>query len=169
MIRVILSVGDNMTIMIAYYSWQGHTEKVAKALADSLDAELVKIEAEKEVGMFSKVMKAAFAKKAPIKPCKTDLAGVDQLIIASPVWVGKIPPYMNEYLDNVTGAEGKPFYVVMEMGGSGAESATKLIRKHLENKGMTFVSSTATIEKEVESGEFMKKVEDFAKEIRGES
>lgn len=154
-----------MGIMIAYYSWQGHTEKVAKSLAAVLDAELVRIEAAKEIGIFSKAMKALLTKKAPIKPCKTDLSGVDKLVVASPVWAGKIPPYMNEYLDSVTGAEGKPFYVMMEMGGKGAESATAVVRKHLESKGMKFVSSEATIEKEVDSGEFMKKVEKFAEEI----
>jgi len=154
--------------MIAYYSWQGHTKKVAEALAGALDGELVRIEAFKKGNIFLMGMKAYFSGKAPIKPCRTDLSGVDKLIVASPVWGGKIPPYMNEYLDQITGAEGKPFHVLMEMGGRGAESAIAVVRKHLESKGMKFISSTATIEKEVNSGEFMKKVEEFAKEIKRE-
>ena len=31
-----------MTIRIVYYSWKGHTEKVAATLAKLLDAEMIK-------------------------------------------------------------------------------------------------------------------------------
>jgi hypothetical protein len=42
------------------------------------------------------------------------------------------------------------------------------VRKRLERKGMKFVSSASTIEKEVDSGEFVKTVEAFAAGIRKE-
>ncbi|HUH78422.1 MAG TPA: NAD(P)H-dependent oxidoreductase [Methanoregula sp.] len=155
-----------MTIRIAYYSWKGHTEKVATALAKLLDAELVRIEPVRDSGMAGKAMKAAFRMRSPIKPAKTDLAGIDTLVIASPVWAGRVPAYVNQYCDSVTGGTGKPFHVLVEMGGRGDQSAIAVVRKALEKKGMKFVSSASTVEKDVDSGSFSGTLEKFAAGIR---
>jgi flavorubredoxin len=155
-----------MTIRIVYFSWKGHTQKVAKTLTDLLHAEMIRIEPQDEPGIARQGIKAALSMKSPIKPCTTDLAGVDELIVATPVWSGKVPPYVNEYLASVTGGEGKPFHVIAEMGGRGAEGAIASVRKHLEPKGLRFISSAWTVEAEVDSGTYMAKVEKFAAGIR---
>jgi len=155
-----------MTLRIVWFSWKGHTEKVAKMLADLLHAEMVRIEPLEEPGIARQGIKAALSRKSPIKPCITDLAGIDELIVATPVWSGKVPPYVNEYLAAVTGGEGKPFHVIVEMGGRGAEGAISSVRKHLEPKGMRFVSSACTVEAEVNSGAYTATVEKFAAGIR---
>jgi len=111
-------------------------------------------------------MKALFSMKSPIKPIKTDMSDVDTLIIASPVWSGKVPPYVNEYLDHVENGTVKPFFVIVEMGGKGAKSAVAAVRKRLEKKGMIFVSSEVTIEKDVESDEYKKTIDAFAQDIQ---
>jgi flavodoxin len=154
-----------MAIRIAYFSWKGHTQKVAAALAERVNAELVRIEPLKEHNIAIGGMKAFLAKQAPIKPCKTDLTGIDSLIIATPVWSGKVPPYVNEYLSAVTGGKGKPFHVLAEMGGRGSESAIATVKNQLEKKGMHFVSSAATVERDVDSGAFTRTVDTFAAEI----
>jgi flavodoxin len=159
-------MGIFMAIRVVYYSWKGHTEKVAAALAKRLDAELVRIEPVSDCGMAGKAMKALFRMKSPIKPTKTDLTGVDTLVIASPVWAGKVPAYVNKYLDSVTGGNGKPFHVIVEMGGRGDQSAIAVVRKALEQNGMKFVSSESTIEKDVESGSFLGTIEKFAAGIQ---
>ena len=159
-------MGISMTIRIVYYSWKGHTEKVATALAKLLDAELVRIEPVKDSGMAGKAIKAFFGMKSPIRPVKTDLTGVDILVIASPVWAGKVPPSMNQYLDSVTAGSGKPFHVIVEMMTRGDQTAIGIVRKALEGKGMNFVSSASTLEKDVDSGSFMGTVEKFAADIR---
>jgi len=155
-----------MAIRIVYYSWKGHTEKVATALAKHLDAELVRIEPVNEGSALGKGLKALFNMKSPIKPMKTDLDGVDTLVIASPVWVGKVPAYVNQYLDSVSGASGIPFHVIVEMGGRGDQSAIAIVRTALERKGMKFISSASTIEKFVENGSFTGTIEKFADAIR---
>jgi menaquinone-dependent protoporphyrinogen IX oxidase len=155
-----------MTILIAYFSWKGHTGKVATALARLLDAECVRIEPLKEPGIAREGMKSLFSMRTPIKPCKTDLAGIDELVIATPVWSHKVPPYVNEYLAAITGGDGKPFHVITEMGKSGSESAIAVVRKELEKKGMHFVSSAATIESDVDSGAYSATVQTFAAGIQ---
>ena len=87
-----------MKILVAFYTWQGHTGKVAKALAVRIGADLVQIEPERESGMFMKAISAILGRSAPIRPCKTDLSGVDFLVVASPVWAQKVPPYVNRYI-----------------------------------------------------------------------
>ncbi|MDD1703076.1 MAG: NAD(P)H-dependent oxidoreductase [Methanoregula sp.] len=155
-----------MTIRIVYFSWKGHTHKVATALAKFLDAELIRIEPVRDIHVGREAFKALLKMKSPIRPAKTDLAGIDTLIVASPVWAGRVPAYVNAYLDSVTGGAGKPFHVIAEMGGSGDQSAIAVVKKALEKKGMTFVSSATTIEKDVDSGAFAAVVEKFADGIR---
>jgi flavorubredoxin len=111
-------------------------------------------------------IKAFFGMKSSIKPTKSDLTGIDTFVIASPVWAGKVPPYVNAYLGSVMGGNGKPFHVLIEMGGRGDQSAIAVVRKALERKGMTFVSSASTIEKDVEGGSFITTLEKFAAGIR---
>jgi flavodoxin len=154
-----------MKTIVVYYTWQGHTGKVAKALATRIGADLVQIEPERETGMFMKAMNAVLGRSAPIRPCKTDLSGVDLLVIASPVWAGKVPPYVNRYISLLSNTSGKPFSLLAEMGGRGADSAIAHMRKRLEAKGMQFVSSAFTIESEVDMGSFGPKIDEFAKTI----
>ena len=155
-----------MTIRIAYFSWKGHTEKVASALASLLDADLVRIEPLRESGMPGRLLKTLFFIRSAIKPCPTDLAGIDELIIVTPVWAAKLPPYVNEYLSEVSGGMGKPFRVIAEMAGRGSEGTIAAVRKELEKKGMHFVSSATTLEQDVDSGAFMATVEAFAAGVK---
>jgi flavorubredoxin len=154
-----------MVIRIAYFSWKGHTEKVATALASRVNAELVRIESLSEYNVAIGGMKAFLSKRSPIKPCRADLSGIDELIIATPVWSGKVPPFVNEYVSSITGGEGKPFHVIVEMGGRGSEGAIASVRERLEKKGMRFVSSAVTVERDVESGAFIATVDTFAARI----
>jgi len=154
-----------MKTIVAYYTWHGHTGKVAKALAGRIGADLVQIEPERESGMFMKAISALLGQSAPIRPCKTDLSGVDYLVIASPVWAQKVPPYVNRYISLLSNTSGKPFSLLAEMGGRGAERAIAHMRKRLEAKGMQFVSSAFTLESEVDAGSFVPKIEEFAKTI----
>jgi len=152
-------------ILIVYYSWQGHTEKVAAALAKRVGAGLAEIRPVSEVGMFRKGMMSMLGMRAPIQPVQADLADVDLLVVATPVWSRKIPPYVNEYLSRVTNGRGKPFSVIAEMGGSGGENAIAIVRKALEAKGMRFVSSATTIESDVDAGRIDRTIEEFARTI----
>ena len=155
-----------MTILIAWFSWKGHTEKVARGLGERLDARLVRIVPAREIRIGREAMKAFLRMRSEIQPATADLAGMDRLVIASPVWAGKVPPFVNTYLDTVANGEGKPFHVIVEMGGRGDAPAIAAVRGILEMKGMRFASSAATVEKDVESGAFGRVLDDFAAQIR---
>ena len=157
-----------MGILVAYYSWKGHTETIAKDLAMRLNAQLIRIEPRDDPGpgMAGKAMKAIFGMKSAIKPLKTDLADIDHLVIATPVWAGSIPPFTREYLAELTNTSGKKFSVLAEMGGSGAEKVISSVRKVLEGKGMQFVASAQTVEKDVEAGKVGPILDTFTRQIQ---
>jgi flavodoxin len=156
-----------MRILCVYYSWQGHTAKVAERLADLLHAEPVRIEPAEESGMFGKAMKALLGMSSPIKPVKQDLTDIDVLVIASPVWAGKVPPYVNEYINRLTMCEGKRCYVLVEMGRSGAEKAIAHLSGRISGKGMKFAGSTFTLEKDVDEDIIYDHLISFSETIHG--
>jgi len=155
-----------MNVMIAYFSWQGHTKKVVEALASKIDASTERIEAVKESSMAVKAMKAYFGFKSDIKPCKTDLSEIDHLVVATPVWAGHPTPYINKYLSLLTNTQGKTFSLLVEMGGRGAEKTIEKITDALGKKGMKFITSAVTVEEEVDAGEFDQTVSKLAESIK---
>ncbi|HVP95477.1 MAG TPA: NAD(P)H-dependent oxidoreductase [Methanoregulaceae archaeon] len=159
-----------MKTVCAYYSWKGHTRKVAEQLCKAIGAEPSQIIPEKEPsGMAGNAMRALFGFKSPIKAGITDLSGYDALVLASPVWAQKVPPYVNEYIDRLTNCNGKRCYVLVEMGGSGAEKAIRHLKGRLETKGLILMGSAFTIEKDVDSGDFLGTVRKFAESIPNEN
>ena len=154
-----------MTILVVYYSWKGHTEKVAKELAVKLGAELARIEPAGHFNIAVGGMKAFMSMKAPIAPCRTDLGGIDTLVLATPVWAGKIPPFVSMYLSLVTNGEGKTCHIITERGNHGSDHPITFIRHKLEEKGIHIGHSAVTLEKEVDSGEYLAITGKFADEI----
>ena len=158
-----------MRVRVVYYSWQGHTEKVARALAAKLGAEAEGIVPKQEAGIVDKAIRAMFRLRAGIRPMKTDLADVDCLVVASPVWARGIPGYVREYCHQVKNGSGKPFGVLVEMGGSGDASAIAAVRRRLEKKGMRFIGSASTIEKHVDANRFEQQLAPLVDAIAAEA
>jgi flavodoxin len=156
-----------MKILVAYYSRSGNTRKAATALAGRLGAEITEIKPEGRVNLAFGAMKAFLNMTAPIQPDRTDLANIDTLVIATPVWAGKIPPYVTMYLSHVTGGERKPFYVLVERGGPGSDRPVQIVRELLQKKGMHFVASAETLEVMVKNNLYEDRIQLFAAAILG--
>jgi len=154
-----------MKILVVYYSRTGHTQKVATALAARLGAEIVRIEPEGRVNLAFGVLEALMSFTAGIRACRTDLADIDVLVVATPVWANKVPPYVNMYLSLVTGIEQKPYYVIVERGTPGSDKPADVVRKQLDKKGMHHASSMVTLEEEVDKGMVEDKIQRFAEII----
>jgi flavodoxin len=157
-----------MKILIAFYSWTGHTEMLAKTLGERLEATVVRIEPVIDPGqkIGRQGMKALFGQKDEIKPILADLAEVDHLVVMTPVWSFNLPPYTRRYLSELTNCSGKKFSILAEMGGSGGKRVVRKARAILEGKGMSFVASAETLEKDVDAGKYNETLEEFAKKIQ---
>ncbi len=151
--------------LIACYSYSGHTLKVAEDLKKEISADLTIIENEKDNWYLFKLWNAFREKKVPIKPCQTDLMNYDGLVLASPVWGGKTPPAINEYLSKLINVKGKKFGVFVTSGGNRSQKATVQMREYLDAQGMQFLGQMRLLANDVEEGKYGEIFDFFAKKF----
>ena len=154
-----------MKILIAVNSSSGNTLKVAAYLQKILSADITKIEPLKDKWLLLKVWDSLRGNQIPIKPCNNDLSSYDCLIVCSPVWAGRTPAVVNEYLSIVKHARDKRFGVLVTAGGDGKENATVYIREYLTEEGMNFLGQIKILSSEVKNETYMEKLEFFSKKF----
>jgi flavodoxin len=151
--------------LIACYSYSGHTLKVAEALKKEIDADLTKIESEEDNWYLFKLWDALREKKVPIKPCQTDLMNYDGLVLGCPVWGGKTPPAINEYLSKLTNVKGKNFGVFVTSGGNRSQKATLQMREYLYTQEMQFLGQMRLLTNDVEEEKYGEMFDFFIKKF----
>ena len=157
--------GKKMKTLIACYSYTGHTLKVAKKLQEEIGADLTKIQTEKDRWYLFKILDSMMEKKMQIKPCQTDLMHYDKLILCCPVWAGKTPAAVNQYMFELKNIKGKEFGVFVTSGGSRSQNATKQMREYLDLQGMKFIGQMRLITKDVEEDHYGEIFPLFAKKF----
>ena len=143
-----------MKTLIACYSYSGHTLKVAKKLQKEIDADLTEIKTEKDRWYLFKIIDSIREKKATIKPCQTDLMNYDKLILCCPVWAGKTPSAVNQYMFELKNIKDKEFGVFVTSGGNRSQKATIQMREYLDLQGMKFLGQMRLITKDVENEKY---------------
>ncbi|MCD1294154.1 flavodoxin [Methanocella sp. CWC-04] len=154
-----------MKMLVACYSYTGNTLKAAEALQRLIGADLTRIEALKDRWYLFKAYYAIKEKKVPIKPCITDLKDYDGIIICCPVWAGKTPSAVNEYLSKLENVRGKKFAILITSGGGKQQKASVRIKEQLEKCGARYIDMLRILEKDINNDEYLKKVESFAKKF----
>jgi flavodoxin len=89
--------------LIAYYSRNGHTKKVATDIAKTLGAdidEIIDLKDRSGIKGWLVAGKDAFTRKPTIIRFKKPLEKYDCLIIGTPVWAGRPTPAVRKYLEN---------------------------------------------------------------------
>ena len=113
---------DRRTILIVYYSETGHTEAAVAALDRALDATVERIAAPGlagPAGFWSFVWRALSALAgigATIEPPRHDPSGFDLVVLASPVWAGRVATPMRGYLRRLGRRIGPVAYLVTRSG-----------------------------------------------------
>ena len=125
-----------MKSIVLFYSYGGHTKKVAEKLARTQGADLVEIQTKTHKGKFLTYLldcpRAMMRKAAPIEPITQNLADYDLITLASPVWASNPTPAFNAAVKLLP--KNKNVQVIMvSASGSGAtkrsEAATKTLIK----------------------------------------
>ena len=87
------------SIAVIWYSWSnGNTEKIAKMAADSLHADMARIETETEyTGSYDEVVEQGQHEvnsgyKPPIKPLGIHIRDYDAIVLGTPTWWYSIAP-----------------------------------------------------------------------------
>jgi len=151
-----------MRSMIAYYSYTGHSKKMAEYLAGILEKRgtvtVERLKPVEEIGTFVGQCRAAFGKKrAELQPGVTfDLSPYDLIVIGCPVWAFAPVPAVNTYLDKINGTQGKRAIVFLTSGsGAGVGRCFKTIRNTLESKGIVHTSELNIPDRKSKDEEFI--------------
>jgi menaquinone-dependent protoporphyrinogen IX oxidase len=151
--------------LIACYSYSGHTLKVAEALKKAINADLTQIESVKDKWYLFKLLDAIRGKKVPIKPCQTDLMSYQGFVLCCPVWAGRTPAAINQYLVEIKNVKGKQFGVFVTSGGNRPQKATIQMREYLDKEDMQFIGQMRILTKDVEKEDYGEIFDIFVKKF----
>ncbi|MGD9980572.1 MAG: flavodoxin family protein [Hyphomonadaceae bacterium] len=89
--------------LVVYYSWTGNTDKVGRAIAAALSADVEEIrELKPRAGLFAFIRSAIEAsrrKPSAISTPAKDAAAYDMVILGSPVWAGEMTQALRAYIE----------------------------------------------------------------------
>jgi flavodoxin len=112
--------------LVAYYSWTGKTDKVGRAIAAALSADVEEIRELKPRKGFFAFMRAAIEasrrKASLISAPATDAAAYDVVILGTPVWAGEMAPALRAYIEREK-TKFKDVAFFCTLGGANGERA----------------------------------------------
>ncbi len=112
-----------MAELVLFYSFGGHTRRLAQALAASRGSDIEEVFDLKKkpsvLGAFLRCPAAMGQKSAPIRPIEKDLAAYDRFVVMGPIWAGHPAPVVNAIL----AALPKGAKLELHMVSGGGESA----------------------------------------------
>lgn len=117
-------------VLIAYYSWSGHTKEVAEAIREDTGGEIYEIQTVKVYPTEYKAMTEQVKKeisegfKPELKSKAPDLSGYDIVFLGSPNWWGTIAPAVSSFLDE-NNLQGKKVIPFITHGGGGVQNTIK--------------------------------------------
>lgn len=156
-----------MRNLIVFYSYTGNTELVAKTLAESLKADVIKIEditrPSEDAAYTSGKVAATQGKSWPVKPFNKDLSGYDRIFVGSPVWFGMPTPELNAFIEQVD-FNGKQVVVFVTLGGGNQDRAIKAMTEKITAKGGKVVSSFFVRTKMVNKDDIVTKTKEISKQ-----
>lgn len=119
-----LNIDDSSKILIAYYSWSGNIERMAKKIKEIVGGEIFRIEPiNKYPERYQDVLKISKEEikrnyKPPLKIKLENLEKYDNIFIGSPNWYGTIPPPVTTFLSEIN-FSGKKVIPFISHGGGG--------------------------------------------------
>lgn len=153
------------SILIVYFSRTGHTEQVARALAEKLGADIEMIRENRNrrgfVGYWRSGREALSGKLPTIEPVEHDPAEYDLVVLGSPVWASHPSTPMSAFLA-ANREKLKRIACFVTLGGSGAE---KTMARMAEAAGKPALATFSATERQVKSGAWKDGMERFAEAI----
>jgi hypothetical protein len=125
---------EPQTILIVYYSETGHTRAAAQALDEALDATVEPLSAPLLSGrrgfwMFCwRTLTAIVGRAAEIEPPRHDPAGFGLVVLASPVWAGRLSTPMRSYIERFRRRFGRVAFVTTQSGANDSRAFADFAR-----------------------------------------
>ena len=140
--------------IIVYYSRSGKTRMVANVLVDQLSCEIAEIKSTVKrtgFGIITCVLDQLPNRDAQIEPLKKDVRGYNPIIVASPIWLGKLSSPARAFIKQV-GIKGKEVYIFLTYNGNLPKE------KEITSQGITLKGLYKIITKEKTEEEIKKDV-----------
>ena len=149
-----------MKVLVAYYSRTGNTRRVAEAIAKSLEAEVEEIRDRENrlgvIGFLRSGYEASRKRLAAIQPVKKNPEEYDVVVIGSPVWAGSVSSPVRAYLTmHVHRIKKAALFAIYSI------SEGRIFRQMEELLPKKLIAEISIKEREIGSGEYLRKIEKF--------
>jgi len=157
-----------LRVLIAYYSWTGHTEEVAARIAKNFvghDVSIHRITPVKKRGYKTWLLLSFFpGSRVSILPLGVDLGDFDLLLLGCPKWTFSCPPF-NEFVKTMGIVRGKKAAFFTTFGGFDVERYAESAVTRLARAGLDVRSRLMISRKKVQSGEYAQLVDEFCNRL----
>jgi len=151
--------------LIVFHSRTGATRRVARALADRLDADLDEIQIvqplDGRIGYLMCAIEAVTGLAPALAPARKDPANYELIVIGTPVWFWSLASPVRSWLEEHP-LRGNRFGFFCTMGGSGASCVFSTMT---ELTGGKAVATLALTDDEIEAGADAQ-IDGFARALR---
>lgn len=152
-------------ILIVYYTRTGNTERVARALAEKLDADIEKIRERADRHGFWAYWRTGFeslfGSPAEIEPLEHDPADYDIVVLGTPVWTQRPSTPARAFIA-ANSDKLKKIACFCTLGGMGA---AKTLAMMAEAAGKPAFATFSATEPELKSGAWKEGLERFAEAV----
>jgi flavodoxin len=141
-----------MKITIIFHSYSGITRGIAERIQAACSGDLVEVKPKtpynKLTAYTTGSMRARREEADPVDPGEIDLASSDLIVIGTPVWFWKTTPVTNGAIRALKNCQGKKA-VVFATCGSKAGEAIPIMKRVLQQKGVTVVGECVLTRKDI--------------------
>lgn len=150
--------------LVVFYSRTGRTKIIAEAIARSLKAEIEEIREDKGrsglVGLLKSGYEAMIGKLACIQPASKNPEEYDLVVVGSPVWAGRLSSPIRTYLTLYGDRIRKAAFFSTCSSGEG-----RIFREMIDLSKKP-IATLCIKNKEIKSGEYFEKIQEFIKALR---
>ncbi|MBW2652662.1 MAG: hypothetical protein JRC57_06220 [Deltaproteobacteria bacterium] len=147
--------------IIVYYSRTGKTRIVVNGLMDQLSCETAEIKSIEDrsgfFGVLTCVLDQLLERDAQIEPLKKDVTVYNPIIIATPIWLGKLSSPARTFIKQ-SGLNGKEVYIVLTYNGSLTEEKENILKEGLTSQGINLKELYKVVTKEKTDEEIKKDI-----------
>ncbi len=153
-------------ILVAYYSWTGHTRQIAEAIAGELGADVEEImEVRPRSGWFAFLYSAWEVLREHVVPIKVPLKdpfAYDLVVIGTPVWAGRMASPVRAYVTQERHKFSRIALFCTEGGANGEKALAQISQLCGKEPAATLVVT----ERDLSSGAYSQKVVGFTKALK---
>jgi flavodoxin len=119
-----------MKILVIYYSFSGNNEALANELRRRLDCDSVRVTEKQKRTSLTILLDLMFRRLPDIEPVQIDLASYDRLVLAGPVWAGRIATPLASFIARHGAQFPEYAFISLCTGGNGqVEKITNELRR----------------------------------------